>query len=84
MFNILLFSGQPVLVEISVSLRNILEIDEHRQVNIYFFEIMYIPTRIIFDRYSIAILAIESLQNPLHNKMQLEFETKKIRLKFIN
>ena len=35
MFNILLISGQPVLVEISVSLRNILEIDEHRQVNIY-------------------------------------------------
>ena len=27
------FSGQPVLVEVSISLRNILEIDEHKQVN---------------------------------------------------
>jgi hypothetical protein len=30
-------SGQPVLVELSVSLRNILEIDEHRQVTIALF-----------------------------------------------
>ena len=30
---LLLFSGQPVLVEVSLSLRNILEIDEHRQVS---------------------------------------------------
>ena len=28
----LIFLGQPVLVEVSVSLRNILEIDEHSQV----------------------------------------------------
>ena len=28
------FSGQPVLVEISLSLRNILEIDEHKQVSV--------------------------------------------------
>jgi len=27
------FTGKPVQVEISISLRNILEIDEHKQVN---------------------------------------------------
>jgi len=27
-------SGQPVLVEVSISLRNILEIDEHKQVRL--------------------------------------------------
>ena len=39
------FAGQPVLVEVSVSLRNILEIDEHRQV-------------IIFEEKQKAILSI--------------------------
>ena len=29
-----IFSGKPVDVKVSVSLRNILEIDEHKQVNL--------------------------------------------------
>ena len=28
-----IFAGSPVLVQVSVSLRNILEIDEHKQVS---------------------------------------------------
>ena len=31
-----IFSGKPVDVEVSVSLRNILEIDEHKQVGLHY------------------------------------------------